>query len=314
MVRLGLCSRPVSVFRGLRLAVGLLTIVPVRITGVDRDAAKWAMMLAPLVGAGLGVAAGAVMTGTRWLGASGLLAAVLGVGVLALLTRGLHLDGLADLADGLGSGKPAERALEIMRRSDIGPFGVAVLLFTVLVQIAAITSAGTALVLLVACVTGRLALTWACRQGVPAARQDGLGVLVAGTVGRGAALCVTALVLAATAAIGLAAQAGVLGALSPLPSSEFPFGPFGVDEAYASRLEVMLDPPMIYPMDSHPPHGLAFPPPAVVFPGAVLAGLVAARVVRRGAVRRLGGITGDVLGALVEISTAVTLLVCALAL
>ena len=45
---------------------------------------------------------------------------------------------------------------------------------------------------------------------------------------------------------------------------------------------------------------------------AVGLGLLAARVVRRHAVRRVGGVTGDVLGALVEVTTAVVLLVLAL--
>lgn len=48
-------------------------------------------------------------------------------------------------------------------------------------------------------------------------------------------------------------------------------------------------------------------------PAAVLAGLTAAWALRRRAVRRLGGITGDVLGALVEVATATALVVCAMA-
>jgi adenosylcobinamide-GDP ribazoletransferase len=54
---------------------------------------------------------------------------------------------------------------------------------------------------LVAAATGRLAITWACQAGVPAARQDGLGALVAGTVSRRAALGGSILV-AAVAAVG----------------------------------------------------------------------------------------------------------------
>lgn len=46
------------------------------------------------------------------------------VGLLALLTRGLHLDGFADTLDGLGSGGTKEKMLEVMKDSRIGAFGV----------------------------------------------------------------------------------------------------------------------------------------------------------------------------------------------
>src|SRR5690606_33279909 len=118
---------------GARMAVGTLTAVPVRVDRVDRAVAGWAMALAPAVGAGLGAAGAAVFAAALLLRAGGPLSAVLALGLLALLTRALHLDGLADLADGLGSGRPAEEALAVMKRSDIGPFGVVALVFAVLV-------------------------------------------------------------------------------------------------------------------------------------------------------------------------------------
>jgi adenosylcobinamide-GDP ribazoletransferase len=46
------------------------------------------------------------------------------IGLLAVLTRGLHLDGLADTMDGLASGGTKEKILEVMRDSRIGAFGV----------------------------------------------------------------------------------------------------------------------------------------------------------------------------------------------
>lgn len=255
-------TRPApAVNDGLRLAVSLLTVVPVRAGRVDRDTARWAMMLAPVAGLLVGAVAAAVLVVSGRLGFGSLLAAALAVGATAVLTRGLHLDGLADLADGLGSGKPADDALAIMKKSDIGPFGVVTLVLTLAVQVAAIAEAPVAAVV-VAGMTGRLAVTWACRTRVRAARPEGLGALVAGTV------CSRD----AVAAVLVTAAAGALTALT---------GPDGgVYDALRGAL-------------------------------AVLAGLAASAALLRHAVRRLGGVTGDVLGALVETAATGALLVMA---
>ncbi|RCV52050.1 adenosylcobinamide-GDP ribazoletransferase [Marinitenerispora sediminis] len=237
---------------GLRLSVGTLTVFPVHVTRVDRTAAGWAMALAPLVGLPLALAGGLALASAVWAGLPVHLAAVLAVAALALLTRGLHLDGLADLADGLGSARPAEGALEVMRRSDIGPFGVITLVLTLLAQVLALAHlaaegpATAVAALATAALTGRLAITWSCTPAIPPARPEGLGALVAGTVPRSAALAATLAVLP----LGLASP-GLLAALA--------------------------------------------------------AGLAVAALVLRHAVRRLGGITGDVLGALSETATTVTL-------
>jgi adenosylcobinamide-GDP ribazoletransferase len=263
---------------GLRLSVTLLTVIPLRDAAPDRSpaapapaTAAAAMAWAPAVGLLLGVVAAAVLLAVDHpLGAGPLTGAGLAVAALALLSRGLHLDGLADLADGLGSGKPGPAALDIMRRSDIGPFGVVTLVLTLLIQVAALSQAETAghgrgpAALIAAVVTGRLALTWACRRGVVAARPDGLGALVAGTVSP---------VMAAAAT--LATLAGAVAAVT-------------VSATVAGE------------------------PLGWTLPLAVMAGLGAAWVLQRRAAGRLGGITGDVLGALVEVATTVTLVVAAM--
>ncbi|MFG3245746.1 adenosylcobinamide-GDP ribazoletransferase [Streptomyces sp. NPDC048187] len=193
---------------GLRFAFGTLTVFPVEVTRWDRDAARGGMLCAPLAGLAVGVAAAGTGLLLLFLGAGSLLAAVATAAVPAVLTRGLHLDGLADTADGLGSGKPAEDALRIMKQSDIGPFGVLALLFTLLAQVAALTQAydGSwargALAAVVSATAARLALTAAARAGVPAARPEGLGAAVAGVVPVGGALAVAVVVALAGAAAG----------------------------------------------------------------------------------------------------------------
>ena len=157
------------------------------LAGPSQQSAAEAMLWAPVVGLVLGAIAAAVLyVFGQLLHTGSLVAAVLAVGSLAVLSRGLHLDGLADLADGLGSRRPAAGALEIMKQSDIGPFGVVALVLTLLIQVAALDRAQALgrgeIAIVAAAVTARLAMTATCRPGVPAARGSGLGALVAGSV------------------------------------------------------------------------------------------------------------------------------------
>src|SRR4051812_22704393 len=165
------------------------------------------MLCAPL--AGLVVGGGAAPTGVAplALGAGAPPPAGASPAVPAALTRGLHLDGLADTADGLGSGKPAEDALRIMKQSDIGPFGVITLVLVLLAQVAALSQlygdswvrGATAAV--VSATAARLVLTLAARAGVPPARPEGLGAAVAGAVPvRGAVPVAVAVTLGAAGA------------------------------------------------------------------------------------------------------------------
>ncbi len=248
----------------LRASFGMLTVFPVA-TSPRR---RWSVLgLAPVVGLVLGgAAAGLVMlAGLAFTGPSGaLLVAVLTIAGLALLTRGLHLDGLADTADGLGPLGSAQTRLAVMRRPDVGAFGVATLTLVLLTDCAAlardITAGRGAAAILVAVATGRLVMTQAGVPGIPPAHADGLGAQVAQSVPRPLAWGLTALVLlATTSCLALAPAALVI------------------------RLDL-----------------------------AVLAGCLAAAMLRRHLVRRLGGITGDVLGALCEVATCVCLVVTAL--
>ncbi|MEW2134971.1 adenosylcobinamide-GDP ribazoletransferase [Streptomyces sp. NPDC005435] len=249
---------------GLRFAFGTLTVLPVRVHRWDREAARAGMLCAPVAGLAVGVCAAAL--GVLLLGAGPLLAGVASVAVPAVLTRGLHLDGLADTADGLGSGRPAEDALRIMKRSDIGPFGVVTLLLVLLAQVAVLAQLyGTswtrgAVAALVSALAARLALTLAARTGVPAARPEGLGAAVAGVVPLPKATVAVAVCTLLAAACGAA------------------LGAWG----------------------------------AVHTAAAVLLALGAAELLLRHCVRRFGGVTGDVFGALAETAATTALIVLAL--
>jgi adenosylcobinamide-GDP ribazoletransferase len=255
-----------------RVAISLFTTIPAGVSGMlDDDVTARAILWLPAVGLLLGGAGAGVLLAAGSRNATGpgrLLGAALAVAVIAVLTGGLHLDGLADTADGLGSRRPAAAALDIMRRPDIGPMGVGALVLVLLVQVTALAAvprpALAAAALVLAEVTGRVSVVGA--TAAPAARPGGFGALVAGrTTGAERALTVGALACAVAAA-----------------------GLTGGGTADGTALAV---------------RGLA----------AVLAGLLAGWLLQRTAVRRLGGLTGDVFGAILQVSATAVLVTAALA-
>lgn len=259
-------ARPAAVWQAaVWLAVGTFTALPVPPPSrVDRRIAGVAMSLAPAAGVLLAIPAVAVVAGGRWLAVAPLLPAVAAVGVLALTTRGLHLDGLADTADGLAASYDRQRALAVMRRGDTGPAGTATVVLVLLLQVAALAGAidrgRGPLALAVAVVAGRAVVSMTCARGIPPARPEGLGASMARSVPVPAGLAV-----AVAVAVSAALLASVL-------DGHWWLGPVAVAAAY----------------------------------------LVAALVLIR-CVRRLGGVTGDVMGACVEAATAACLVAMAVA-
>lgn len=249
----------------LRLSFGTLTVLPTGAPSrVDRVVGGRAMVLAPAVGVLVGgIAAGVVVLAQLVKPDADLLAAVLGVLVVAGLSGGLHLDGLADFADALGSRRDRETMLRIMKQSDIGPFGVVAIVGVLLLDVAALTACLQAnfgwQALLIATTASRLTLPWSCRTSIPAARPDGLGSFVAATVNPLTATLITAATLAATLALGAPDVLRLTGTAA-----------------------------------------------------AVLLAVATSLLTSRRANRALGGTTGDVLGATVELALPVALVTLAL--
>jgi adenosylcobinamide-GDP ribazoletransferase len=120
-------------------AVSFLTIIPVgRIAAPDgRDVARGTLLF-PLVGAGVGALTGGIALALHpWL--PSFTAAAVAVAVGVLFTGAMHVDGLADTFDAAG-GRSRERALEIMRDSRLGTFGVSALALDLLIKVGAVSA------------------------------------------------------------------------------------------------------------------------------------------------------------------------------
>ncbi|MGC8487355.1 MAG: adenosylcobinamide-GDP ribazoletransferase [Clostridia bacterium] len=182
----------------MKLAIQFLTVVPVRLSAGDVQAGDLAASTRyyPFVGLALG--------GLLWVMArlmstwTPLLRAALMVSVYTVLTGALHLDGLMDTMDAIGSRKPAREALGIMKDSRVGAIGALSGLMVVLIKVGALSTAAMSWPLMVIVpAVSRLAMIGALATAPPAAREgDTLAGRYAGSVSR-TVVVVWALVLVA---------------------------------------------------------------------------------------------------------------------
>ncbi len=196
--------------RNLRIALGLMTTLPMRLprdwsSGDSGRAALWYPFVGLVIGA---------LTWLAWKGAllvfPPMVAGVLALVVWVALTGGLHLDGLSDCCDGLFASAPPERRLEIMKDPHVGAFGVIDLILVLLLKAAALTSltSTASLGILLAASLGRWCILPA---GLfPLARSSGMGADFASGFRR------TFLLWGAILPLGIAILLGVRGVFSAL--------------------------------------------------------------------------------------------------
>ncbi|WLP90342.1 adenosylcobinamide-GDP ribazoletransferase [Gordonia sp. NB41Y] len=253
--------------RPMAVAFSWLTVVPIprRLTDgeFDRTLGAGVMATVPVVGAFLGTVAALAAWGLSATDLPGAMVSVLVVILLAVGTRGMHVDGVADTADGLGCYGPPERVTEVMRSGSVGPFGaatVAAILAVDAIGFATLAGAQRWLELGLAVAVGRLAAVVATRWSLSPAHDNGFGALVVGTQKMSVAVWTLLFVVAAALVGGFGAHDWF-------------------DTAGAIR--------------------------AVVVVGVVVAAMW---LFTRHCARRMGGITGDVIGAAIELGTTIAVI------
>jgi len=160
----------------VRRAVAFLTPLPVGAMPPNAATLDWF----PLVGALIGLAVGGVWWAADHAFAPALTAALALAADLAL-TGMLHVDGLADTADGvlphLGS---TERRLDVMAAPDVGAFGIAVVVAVLLLRYAALATQPVSVLLIAGLWCGSRTVMAVAARALPYARGDGLAAAFTG--------------------------------------------------------------------------------------------------------------------------------------
>ena len=166
-------------------ALKFLTCLPVKISKEDPDSSELSdsVVFFPIVGLVLGL----ILVICNFVFSIFLPAALVKIfliGILVLITGGLHIDGLSDTVDALFSGKNKDRALEIMKESTVGPMGVVAIFGSLAIKyvvLLGLSGPGLYAVLLLFPVMGRIAMVIACWL-FPYARSEGTAKVFVGNV------------------------------------------------------------------------------------------------------------------------------------
>lgn len=163
-------------------AIGFLSRIPMpaRFFADEEERLSAAARTFPLAGVVIALPAALLIAVLDAMHAPPLVAGILIVALQTVLTGGLHEDGLADTADGLGAGRDRARALSIMKDSRIGVFGAIALMLTLGLRAAAYAalSAGSSPIAAALCLIGvaaasRAAMVWHW-QALGSARETGV--------------------------------------------------------------------------------------------------------------------------------------------
>ncbi|MBF0166725.1 MAG: adenosylcobinamide-GDP ribazoletransferase [Alphaproteobacteria bacterium] len=207
--------------RDLRLAALFLTRLPLApLPEAQLVPLAQTMRAFPLVGAAIGLVGGLALMLAEHLEWPPLATGLVAVAVMALLTGGLHEDGLADCADAFGANGDKERKLTILKDSSLGTFGgLALILSTGLKAslLAAVPAADGCWMLIAAGAMSRASVPLVMSASIPA-KAEGLGsnagtpdgTTILWAIGIGLLLCVLALGAATLAAVAYGALAGSL--------------------------------------------------------------------------------------------------------
>lgn len=255
---------PLSPVSAVHVAISWLTVLPVPAPTVDMDRRTGGAVIAavPIVGALLGSLAAALAFGLSHTSLPSALIGVLLVVGLALITRGMHVDGLADTLDGLGCYGPPERVAEVMKSGSVGPFGAAAIVAAGAVQAIAFATLADEHHwndIVFAVIASRVAVVVACRRSLGPASDTGFGAMVAGTQ-RLSPIIWPAIMLAGAAALGTTGS-----------------GDYDITHILTATTTFVVMTIAIWLLSRH-------------------------------CARRIGGITGDVLGAAIELGLAIMLI------
>ncbi|UNC92489.1 adenosylcobinamide-GDP ribazoletransferase [Candidatus Contubernalis alkaliaceticus] len=177
------------------IAMQFLTRIPVTVKGsIEEDELLKSIYFYPLIGLIIGIILFFINQLVSGVMPSGVIPTVI-LASLVFLTGGLHMDGFMDTMDALGSGAEKERALEIMKDSRVGAFGVLGAIILLIVKLSFLQNLSIHVfpdVLLVMPILSRLAVVVSMPMGDYAREGYGLGKVMIDGVGWKQVLVTTA--------------------------------------------------------------------------------------------------------------------------